>query len=181
MAQLGANMADLPDSDSMEPLPAAQYHLEITTSDVNETERSQGRRVTVEYVVVSGPHEGRRGWDRFDIDRVANTKNGERQIDGSRFKQLCAAVGITDHLNDTNELHSIPFFASATIEPANGQYGPKNRWGNYKSAGGGQQQRPAPAQQQDRQPPAQQQRQSPPPAGGGGSRPNWMTRMGGTR
>lgn len=172
MAQLGANVAEMPDSESFEPLPAAQYHLEITISDVTTPDAAKGRRVEVEYVVVSGPYEGRRGWDRFDIDRVANTKNGEQQIDAKRFKQLCGAIGITDHVNDTNELHSIPFFASATIEPANGQYGPKNRWGNYKSAGGAQQQSA---------PPAQQNRQAPPPANGGGGRPGWMNRAGVSR
>lgn len=181
MAQLGANVAEMPDSDSLEPLPAGQYHLEITASDVTDPESARGRRVSVEYVVISGPHEGRRGWDRFDIDRVAQTKNGERQIDASRFKQLCSAVGITDHVNDTNELHGIPFLASATIEPANGQYGPKNRWGNYKAAGGAAQ---SPAPQQARQPAATQQRGGPPvgqangAGNGGAGRPGWMSRAG---
>lgn len=179
MAQLDANVADMPDQDSVEPLPAGQYLIEVTGSDVSTPERAQGRRVEVEYRVVAGPYDGRRGWDRFDIDRVANTKNGERMIDASRFKSLCAAVGIVGHIGDTTELHGIQFLATASIEPGDGQYAPKNRWNGFKPSGGA-----APAQTQQRQQsgPAQtQQRQAAPAAhqqAGGGGRPGWMNRAG---
>lgn len=177
MAEINVNLDELPDSEGFEPLPAGQYLLEVTSSDVTDPPAAQGIRVSIEYRVMTGPYEGRKGWDRFDTQRWAKTKNGDRQIDGSRFKLLCAAVGVQGHISDTTQLHGIPFLASATIEPANGQYGPKNRWGNYKPNGGTQTQAPARSAS-----PAQQQRpaatQAAPAQKAGGSRPGWMKSAG---
>lgn len=168
---------------SFDPLPLNTYDIEIVESDVEMKESAKGRRISVTYMVMTGPYEGRRGWDRFDIDRLSewtDKKTGERRsayIDKARFKELCTALGLGNFPNDSNELHSIPFRAMAKIEPASGEYGPKNVWSSYK--------RPAhfsaPSPAQQRQAPTQQQRQSAPPASGGGSRPGWMNRQAGAR
>jgi hypothetical protein len=168
---------------SFDPLPLNTYDIEIVESDVEMKESAKGRRISVTYLVMTGPFEGRKGWDRFDIDRQSewtDKKTGERRtayIDKARFKELCTALGLGNFPNDSNELHSIPFRAMAKIEPASGEYGPKNVWSSYKRAAHFS--APSPTQ---RQAPTPQQRQSAQPAAtGGGSRPGWMNRQAGAR
>lgn len=167
---------------SFEPLPLSVYDIEIIESDVEMKESAKGRRISVTYMVMTGPYEGRRGWDRFDIDRLSewtDKKTGERRsayIDKARFKELCTALGLGDFPSDSTELHGIPFRATAKTEPGNDQYGPKNVWSAYKRAAHFA--APSPVQrQQNAAAPAQ--RQAAPPANAGGNRPGWMNRQAG--
>jgi hypothetical protein len=179
MADLGTleNWDHVEAQQPLEALPAGAYTLVIVESDAAMVESAQGRRISVTYEVVGGPYDGRKSWDRFDIDRTANTKNGERMIDLSRFKTLCEAVGLQGSPRDTSQLHAIPFQASARVETdPSGRYAPKNLWGSYRPAQGGP---PAPQQAapMQRQPAPPVQRQAaPPPAANGGGKMAWPGR-----
>jgi hypothetical protein len=137
----------------LDALPAGPYTLQIVESDCQHHEKAQGRRITVTYEVVGGPHDGRKGFDRFDIDRQANTRNGMTMIDLSRFKTLCVALGFPDAPQDTTQMHGITFQATAKVEQNDPNYAPQNRWGSYRPAGGAPvTARPAAAPPQQRAP-----------------------------
>lgn len=163
MADIGTieNYHDVETQGSLEALPAGPYTLVIVESDCAHVEKAQGRRITVTYEVQSGPHAGRKGWDRFDIDRVAVMKDGSGtlMIDLSRFKTLVAALGFDVPPGDTSQMHGMPFVASAKVKQDNPKYAPKNEWGSYRPVSGAPvQAAPQPARQ-----PAPVQRQAAPP------------------
>lgn len=139
---------NVPVQSPLDALPAGPYALEVIESEmtmITHKDGTQGRRVSVTYQVIEGAHDNRKSWDRFDIDRVANTRNGPAQIDRQRFKTLVSALGMTDWPRDTAEMHGIVFQATAKVEQSDDpKYPPKNVWGSYKPAGNTVPQRAAP-------------------------------------
>ena len=94
-----------------EPLPAGDYLVTITESDIDTKEdRSQQVKVTME--VVSPEHyAGRKAWANFTLEH-SNPKAVEvgRRILGN----LCRAIGILQP-RETEELHDIPFFTRLVV------------------------------------------------------------------
>lgn len=161
----------------LDALPAGPYTLAVIESSAEMNERAQGRRILVTYEVQTGPYTGRKGWDRFDIDRAANVKGEQRMIDLQRFKTLCVALGFQNPPRDTSELHGIPFGASAKVKQDDPNYAPKNDWGSYRPMAGVNDAPPAaPRGQAPMARPAMQSTTRPTAAGNGG-RPAWPARQ----
>ena len=179
MASLnGFNPDEVPadDRDSFEPIPPGRYELEVVDSDLVQSKSGKGMLLKLQHRVVSGAYENRRIFTQhnFQHDNATAQEIGQREI-----KYLCAAIGHTGPLEDSNDLHGIPFMASVKIErDQSGQYEPKNAISRFIPRDGGTTaQHSAPAQ---RPAPTPQQRQPAPPATGG-SRPGWMNRQAGAR
>lgn len=186
MANIGAldDWEEIETQQPLDALPAGSYDLAIIDSDAEDNEKAQGRRIKVTYEIQTGPYQGRKSWDSFDIDRLSewtDKASGERRsayIDKSRFKTLCAALGMTNAPGDTTEMHGIIFRASAKVEQNDPNYPPRNRWNSFKEAQNGRVSSAAPPPPAARQP--QQQRQAAPPAAAApraGNRPGWMNRQ----
>lgn len=176
MADIGSidHYDEVETQSSLEALPAGPYTVAIIESDCVVKDTAQGRRINVTYEVQSGPYQGRKGWDKFDIDRVANTKDGPKMIDLSRFKTLVAALGFDTPPSDTSQMHGVLFVATAKVKQDDPNYAPKNDWNGYRPASGGAVQS-APAPQQTRQP-APQRQAPPPPQAANGGRMAWPAR-----
>lgn len=180
MASLnGFNPDEVPEDDngSFEPIPPGRYELEVVDSDLVQTKSGKGMLLKLQHRVVSGPHENRRIFSQhnFQHDNPTAQEIGQREI-----KHLCAAIGHTGPLEDSNDLHGIAFMASVKIGKTTPEYpDPKNEISRFIPRDGvAGTQRAAPAQ---RPAPTQQQRQAAPAASGGGSRPGWMNRQAGAR
>ena len=180
MASLnGFNPDEVPadDRDSFEPIPPGRYELEVVDSDLVQSKSGKGMLLKLQHRVVSGSYENRHIFTQhnFQHDNATAQEIGQREI-----KYLCAAIGHTGPLEDSNDLHGIPYMASVKIErDSSGQYEPKNAIGRFIPRDSGTaSQHSAPAQ---RSAPTPQQRQAAPPANGGGNRPGWMNRQAGAR
>lgn len=168
---------DVQEQAPLDALPAGPYTLAIIESDAEMNDKAQGRRIKVTYEVQTGPHTGRKAWDRFDIDRAVNVKGESRMIDLQDFKTLCVALGFQNPPRDTAELHGIPFIASAKVEQKDPNYAPSNKWGSYKPmAGANGAPAAAPRAQAPTARPAMQSTTRPMAAGNGG-RPAWPARQ----
>jgi hypothetical protein len=113
---------------SYDPLPAGEYELIITKSDVKPTKAGTGHYIELEMQVISGEHSGRRHWERLNVD---NPNKDAEEIAKAALAGLCLAVGQSD-INDTADLHDIPFIASIEIDRKDPT---RNRIMGYSSAG----------------------------------------------
>lgn len=114
MARFSFNSNDAPamTSPSRGPLPAGQYEVVITKSDIKPTKAGTGEYIELEMQVVDGPHSGRRIWERLN---VSNPNKQAEDIAKAALGALCVATGKLD-MEDTEELHDIPFIVSLEID-----------------------------------------------------------------
>jgi hypothetical protein len=134
MARLEISADELPEPMSAGPVPAGEYLCEIVDSEVTQTEKSQGRRVLLTFLIVDGPYAGSRIWERADIDRVSISKRdgSELRIDAARFNGLLKALGMGP-LRDSQELHSRPVLVRVAVEER-ADYNPRNVVKGYRPA-----------------------------------------------
>lgn len=99
-------------SRSFDPLPNGDYEMIVTKSDVKPTKAGTGHYLEAEMQVVSGEYSGRRHWERYNID---NPNKQAEDIAKAALAGLCMSVGKPD-INDSAELHDIPFVASIEID-----------------------------------------------------------------
>lgn len=161
----GVDFDQLPDDDGFAPLPAGQYVCRIVDSDVKLNNAGTGRYLKLTLKVDEGEHTGRFIWDLLNIQH----KNPKAQTIGQgALKRYMAACGIQGTLNDSTQLHNIPFIASLKIV-ADDRDGEKNAVKTVKPY-----QNPVPAQHNATSPggsgPAQQQpaNNASPASGAGG-------------
>lgn len=94
------------------PLPAGEYEMIIVRSETRPTRAGTGHFLELEMQVVSGPASGRRHWERLNLDNV----NAQAvKIAQETLAKICVALGL-DEVNDSEELHDIPFIAEIGID-----------------------------------------------------------------
>jgi hypothetical protein len=131
MANLGTPFD--PDSaeprDSLDPVPAGTYGVEVVESDVIDTKSGTGRMVKLTFKVMEGQCEGRQIWDNINF---LNQSEQAQRIGQQALAELCAAVGHRGPLEDTEVLHGVPLKIRVKIEEdKSGNYGPQNRVQRY--------------------------------------------------
>lgn len=114
MAQFNFNVNDAPVAQprTYGPLPAGDYPVVITKSDLKPTKAGTGHYIELELQVTDGEHTGRRLWERLNVD---NPNKQAEDIAKAALGQLCAAVGVLD-MEDTEQLHDIPFVVAVEID-----------------------------------------------------------------
>lgn len=125
MAQLGFNadeFADREDRPSFAPLPAGEYAVMISASSIRAT-KSGGQMLELELVVEGGEFDGRRLWDRLNI---VNANSTAQRIAHETLADYCVVCGRTS-VQDSEELHGVPFRVGLEVEEGKGSYGPSNR------------------------------------------------------
>lgn len=111
-----------------DPLPDGDYEMVIVRSDLKPTKSGDGEYIELEMQVTDGPHTGRRLWERLNVN---NPSKKAEDIARAALAQLCVACGVSD-MQDTEQLHDIPFIASVEIERKDPT---RNRVMSYKAAG----------------------------------------------
>jgi hypothetical protein len=138
MATLNLNTEDLPEPDSLEPVPAGEYLVEIIESDAVQTKAGNGERLAITFAVIDGEFRGRNIWDGINY-RHSNPK--AQEIGQKQINALCRAIGFSGHLEDSTQLHGVPLLVRVIVEQDDPQYRPKNVVKAYKAAN----EAPAPA------------------------------------
>jgi len=163
----GVTADQLPDDEGFGVLPAGQYVCRIVESDVKANNAGTGRYLTLTLKVEEGQYAGRLVWDLLNIQHSNPTA---QKIGQGALKRYMTACGIQGSLQDSNQLHNIPFIASLKIKPDD-RDGERNHVGNvkpYQNPTPTQQQNSAPAQQR---PAPQQPAKNTPSASGAGGLP----------
>jgi hypothetical protein len=122
------------------PLPAGDYLMIVTASDIKPTKSGNGHYLELQMQVVDGPSSGRRHWERLNI---SNSNKKAEDIAKSALATLCTALGLPGIEKDSDELHDRPFVAVVDIDRKEPD---RNRIVTYKPAGTAQApSKPAPA------------------------------------
>ena len=133
------------------PLPPGDYKVHVIDSDMKDNSAKTGSYLQLELEVLEGEHQGRRVFDRLNLD---NPNQQAVDIAQRTLNAICVATGKMA-ISDSSELHNVPMIAVLKVDPARGDYGPSNSVRTYKPAGAA-----TPAQQQTA-------------PSGGGSAPPW--------
>ena len=155
------NAADLPESQTYEPIPAGWYSASITECDLKDTKAGTGQYLRVRYDITGPSHEGRVVFGNLNI-RNPNPKAEE--IGRQQLGSLMRAIGLAS-LTDTDQLIGGNCQIKVSVRPGDGQYDASNDIKAWKSVSGS----PAPAAA-----PAPAKTAAPAPAAATGSTAPWL-------
>ena len=160
MAKIGFNTAEAPAPDNnFDPIPPGEYPMRVINSEMKETKDGTGQMLVLEMDITDGPSAGRKHWERFNL---VNKNPQAVEIAQRSLAQLCLAVGKVA-VEDSEELHMLPFIAKMKVTPPKGDYSAGNQIAAYKPADGN-----VPAAQ-----PASTAQTASAPAASGGAVPPW--------
>lgn len=104
----GFNAADVEPSVGYEPIPAGDYLVAITDSEMKPTKSGVGQYLQFTLQVLEGEFKGRLLWARLNLD---NPKAEAVRIARAELSAVCRAVGVLAP-KDSIELHDIPMVVS---------------------------------------------------------------------
>lgn len=134
MAKIGFNTADAPEpTNDFDPIPAGDYPMRVINSEMKDTKDGTGKMLVLEMDITDGPCAGRKHWERFNL---VNKNAQAVEIAQRSLAQLCLAVGKVS-VDDSDELHMLPFIAKMKVTPPKGDYAAGNQIAAYKEAAGG--------------------------------------------
>lgn len=125
---------------SFEVLPPGRYLAQIVASDIRVTKDGMGQYLHLEIDVLDGPYKGRKLFDRLNL---VNANPQTVEIAQRTLSAICHATGRMQ-VQDSEELHLIPFIADVQVQPPKNGYGETNRV-RYRPLDGGKAAAPQPA------------------------------------
>lgn len=130
MASLNFNAAEVQPNTPMDAIPAGEYKVEITESEMKKTAAGTGEYLQLTLKVVEGNFANRLLWERLNL---VNPNPTATSIAQATLSQICHAVNRMN-ISDSSQLHGIPMLARVIVKD-DPQYGAKNEVKSYKSAG----------------------------------------------
>jgi len=99
-------------NDSFDPVPNGDYLCIITTSEMKPTKAGDGAYLELELQVIEGPYQGRKLWDRLNLNNANETTV---KIAKGTLSAICRAVGVLQP-TDSCELHDLPLVAKVACK-----------------------------------------------------------------
>ncbi len=146
MPRIDQNLSDVKEEDmnrdgSWSALKPGDYPFMVTETDYKQNGKRNGNTLWIKVQCIDPQHPSAKWTEFLAID---NPSPEAVRIARAKLKQLAIAVGHPnpDFVEYSEDLHSIAFMATVTIEPANeAKYGDRNgmqnRIGAYKPMNGG--------------------------------------------
>src|SRR5262245_43855525 len=125
MADLGTTF----DATGIEPakpfdvLPPGKYPAQIVNSEMRVTKDGMGQYLWLELDVLDGPCRGRKLFDRLNL---VNANPQTVEIAQRTLSAICHATGRLQ-VQDSEQLHLIPFIADVQVQPPKNGYGESNK------------------------------------------------------
>ena len=125
MANLGSTFdaTGIAPAQSLEVLPPGQYPAQIVGSEIRSTKDGMGQYLFLEIDVLEGPYQGRKLFDRLNL---VNANPQTVEIAQRTLSAICHATGRLQ-VQDSEELHLIPFTAVVQVQPPKNGYGESNK------------------------------------------------------
>ena len=125
MANLGATFdaTGIEPTQTLEVLPPGKYPAQIVKSDLRLTKDGMGQYLFLEIDVLEGPYQGRKLFDRLNL---VNANPQAVEIAQRTLSAICHATGRLQ-VQDSEELHLIPFIAVVQVQPPKNGYGESNK------------------------------------------------------
>lgn len=123
MSLLNFNAAQVqPDTGRPDPVPADWYNAMMVASEMKPTKDQSGAYLEAQCKIVDGPYAGRVIYDRMNLQNANATAV---EIGYKRLSAYCHATGVIQ-VQDSAQLHNIPFRMKVKLKPADGQYEASN-------------------------------------------------------
>ena len=103
-------------------LPPGKYLAQIVSSEMRPTKDGMGQYLFLEIDILEGQYAGRKLFDRLNL---VNPSANAVEIARRTLSALCRAVGKMQ-VNNSEQLHLLPFIADVRVRPPQGQYGESN-------------------------------------------------------
>ena len=94
-------------------IPAGEYEVIITESEEKQTAKQDGTYLALTMEIQSGEFQGRKLWDRLNLD---NPNRKAVEIAQRTLSQICHATGVLQ-VKDSSDLHYIPMIAVVKVRP----------------------------------------------------------------
>ncbi len=128
MVALNFSAANVQPNQALEAIPSGQYPVIISASQEKPTKAGDGSYIELEMTVQGGQYNGRKLFDRLNI-RYKN----QTAVDIA-YSTLSAICHVTGRMNiqDTQQLHGVPFVAVAVKKERDDQPGSGNMTNEVK-------------------------------------------------
>ncbi len=132
MAEIGLFSVDEPGTEEtrQDPVPPGLYVMIVADSNVVTTKNGSGRYLKLVHEIVEGPYKGRKLFNNLNL---WNSNSQTVQIAKSQLNGLCKSCGFQPgfQIQDSVELHNLPFRADVGLDKGDENYGPQNRIKRY--------------------------------------------------
>jgi len=123
--------ADLPESQSFDPLPAGWYTAEVAAADLKDTKAGTGQYIAIQYSIIGPTHEGRVVFGNINI---RNPNSVAEEIGRQQLGDLMRAIGLSA-VRDTDQLIGGTCQIKLKIRKSE-EYGDSNDVSGFKAVNG---------------------------------------------
>jgi len=119
-----------------EPIPAGDYLVVITESEMKQNRNTPGSHLALTFEVIEGEYKGRKLFTNLNLD---NPNRQAVKIARAELSAICRAVGVMTP-KDSMELHNLPMRVRVGLEKRQDTGELQNRIKKYEPKGAGVQQ-----------------------------------------
>jgi len=105
---------------AFDDLPAGDYPIIISDSEMKETKAGDGQYLNLTLDIIDGPSKGRKLFSRLNL---INKNQTAVSIAKQQLESICRAIHLTEAVRDSAQLHNKPLVARVS-------YSEKNRKGD---------------------------------------------------
>ena len=113
MAQLNFGVDQNNLEDNFDALPAGEYKAIIEESDYGKTRAGDGEILKLVYKIIDGHAKDKK---HFEYLVLKHPNQDTVSIAQRKFNSICVALGITDVVKDTSQLHNIPLILTLGVK-----------------------------------------------------------------
>jgi hypothetical protein len=132
MATLNFDSTGIDTTNTFDAIPAGDYEVMVTASEMKATKDGTGHYLELTLEVQSGQHQGRKLWDRLNLQ---NRNPKAVEIAQKQLAQLCHGTGVLQVAN-SEQLHNRPVVVKVACK-ADEQRGLVNEIKGYKARAAG--------------------------------------------
>jgi hypothetical protein len=114
---------------SFDVIPAGEYVAAIVASEMRPNNARTGEYLWLELQILEGPYNGRKLWDRLNLN---NPNPKAVEIAQASLSAICHAVGVMN-VSDSVQLHDKPLLVKVKVREAEGNYDAQNEVKAYKA------------------------------------------------
>ena len=128
----GFDALEIEPTTTNEPIPADWYKAVISNTEQKATKAGTGSYLELTIDVIEGSYQGRKIWDRLNLQ---NPNQTAVEIAQRNLSSICRAIGVNNP-KDSAELCDKPLMVKVAVRAADGQYDATNEVKGYDAAGG---------------------------------------------
>lgn len=124
------NAKDIDPKSAFTPVPPGDYLMQITDSEMKQTNDKEGEYLKLSFKIIHGEFEGRYIWLNLNL---VNKSAQAVEIAERELSAICHAIDVLEPENSL-ELHGIPLIGKVKIKPPANGYEASNTVGSFRPA-----------------------------------------------